>query len=255
MPGSPGRHRALSQTPWALADSLPSLPQAGQVHLWRSPLSLEAAQTQQHYGLLSSEEKQRAAKFHYPEDRDHFINARGILRRLLGQYLSISPTEIAFTFTEFGKPGLAIDTSLSFNISHAGGYGLFGFSSGAPLGVDLEKVDASIEVERLAVRFFSPTEAAAVLALSATDRPAAFFRTWTRKEAFIKAHGKGLSLPLDQFTVTVSLEDPVQFQRIDWAPEMVAEWSLTSFMVREELPGAVVLRGKIQGCSFFDFQG
>lgn len=253
MPGSPGRHRALTQTPWAIAGSFPSLPQAGQVHLWRSPLSLEVVQTQQHYGLLSPDEKQRAAKFHYPEDRDHFINARGVLRRLLGQYLGISPAEVTFTYTKFGKPDLAIETQLKFNISHAGGYGLFGFTSGAPLGVDLEETDDSIEVQRLASRFFSPPEAAAVLALSPNDRPAAFFRTWTRKEAFIKAHGEGLSLPLHQFVVTVSLDAPVQFKQIDWAPEMVAEWSLTSFMVREELPGAVALGGKLQECCFFDF--
>jgi 4'-phosphopantetheinyl transferase len=120
--------------------------------------------------------------------------------------------------------------------------------------VDLEKTDESIEVGRLTSRFFSPNEAATVLALSADDQPAAFFRTWTRKEAFIKAHGEGLSLPLDQFSVTVALEDAVEIRRIDWAPETVTDWSLASFMVRELLPGAIVLRGEFRECFFFDWR-
>ena len=255
MPGSPGRHRALSQTPWAVAGSFPTFPLDGQVHLWRAPLLLDPVQTGCHYGLLSPDEKQRAAKFHYPEDRAHFINARGILRSLLGQYLNLAATEVAFTYSAYGKPDLATEAPINFNVSHAGGYGLFGFTSGAPLGVDLEKIDESIEVERLASRFFSPIEAAAVLALSPHDRPAAFFRTWTRKEAFIKAHGEGLSLPLDQFSVTVPLDERVQLQRIGWAPETVGDWSLASFMVQEGLPGAVVLRGGLREYSFFDWQG
>jgi 4'-phosphopantetheinyl transferase len=204
--------------------------------------------------LLSPEEKQRAAKFHYPEDRDHFINARGILRSLLGRYLNLPAGEINFSYAAYGKPDLATEGPLRFNISHAGGHGLFGFTSGAPIGVDLEKTDLSIEVERLASRFFSPTETTAVLALPPADQIAAFFRTWTRKEAFIKAHGEGFSLPLDQFTVTVALEEEVRIQRIGWAPETTGDWSLASFMVRRGLPGAVVLGEKLKEVCFFDWQ-
>jgi 4'-phosphopantetheinyl transferase len=203
--------------------------------------------------LLSPDEKQRAAKFHYPKDRDHFINARGILRSLLGRYLSLPAGEIAFTYSAYGKPDLATETSLNFNVSHAGGYGLFGFTSGAPLGVDLEKTDKSIEVGRLASRFFSPTEAATVLALPAGDQVAAFFRTWTRKEAFIKAHGEGLSLPLDQFSVTVDLEKVVCLKQINWAPETVEDWSMASFMVMEDLPGGLAVFGRITKLTFLDF--
>jgi 4'-phosphopantetheinyl transferase len=96
-PGNPGRHRTLSQTPWAVPTSFPTLPHAGEVHLWRAGLSLDTVQTGRHYELLSSDEKQRAAKFHYTRDRDHFINARGILRSLLGQYLNLPAAAIAFT--------------------------------------------------------------------------------------------------------------------------------------------------------------
>ncbi|MFT5999070.1 MAG: 4'-phosphopantetheinyl transferase [Neolewinella sp.] len=254
MSGSTGRHRTLNQTPWAVAGAFPTLPLAGQVHLWRAPLSLSPVHTGHHYELLSPDEKQRAAKFHYSTDRDHFINARGILRSLLGQYLNLPAAAIEFTYSAYGKPDLVTDTPLSFNVSHAGGYGLFGFTSGAPLGVDLEKTDESIEVERLVTRFFSPTEAAAVLAFPPDDQPAAFFRTWTRKEAFIKAHGGGLSLPLDQFSVTVDLGDSVKIRHIDWAPETVADWSLASFMVREGLPGAMVFGGEFWEDCFFDYQ-
>ncbi|WP_020568326.1 4'-phosphopantetheinyl transferase family protein [Neolewinella persica] len=250
--GNPGRHRTLSQTPWAVPAFFPTLPQTGEIHLWRANLSLDPIQTSHHYALLSPDEKQRAARFHYPEDRNHFINARGILRSLLGRYLDLPPTAISFTYSAYGKPDLAAEAPLSFNVSHAGGYGLLGFTSGPPLGVDLEKADESIEIERLASRFFSPTEAAAVLALPPTDQVAAFFRTWTRKEAFIKAHGEGLSLPLDQFAVTVDLDQDVGIQRVDWAPEAVDDWSLGSFMVREGLPGAVVLRGRYGEVFFFD---
>lgn len=253
MPGSSGRHLSLAQTPWrACGVPLPELP-PGTVHLWRAALRQPPKVIAQHYELLSVEEKERAAKFYFPEDRDHFINARGILRYLLSRYLQVPAAAVSFQYSTYGKPSLTAETPLHFNVSHAGGYGLFGFTSGGSLGVDLEKTDESIEVKRLVSRFFSPDEAAEVLALPPDARPAAFFRTWTRKEAFIKAHGEGLALPLDQFAVTVPLDEPVEVRQIDWAPNQAGAWSLTSFMVQEELPGAMVVRGKLEELRFFNW--
>lgn len=204
--------------------------------------------------LLSPDEHRRAERFHYPKDRSAFINARASLRRLLGSYLHRPPEAISFDYGAYGKPSLpeTEQTGLNFNLSHAGGYALIGFTTGQPIGVDLEAEDPSIEIERLTERFFSPEESRQVLALPAADRVPAFFRTWTRKEAFLKANGAGLSLPLEEFGVTVNLRKPVRIERIKWAPQEVNNWVLSSFMVTEGLPGAVVVGGRLEGLCFYD---
>lgn len=251
MPAVPARHHSLAETNWRQA--VPAAPPQGtSVHLWRAALDVPETVLEEQYQQLNQQERDRAAAFYYARDRNHFIVARFALRGLLARYLGQPASEINFTYSAYGKPRLADGPDLQFNLSHAGGYALYGFTANPTIGVDLEVIDPTIEVATLAARFFSPAEATSVLSLPADDQPAAFFRTWTRKEAFIKAHGAGLSLPLDQFGVTVDLDAPVRMQRIDWAPEEVGEWSLASFMVTNDLPGAVVVRGSVGEVSFFE---
>jgi len=207
--------------------------------------------------LLPEDETERAAHFHFARDHDRYVIARANLRRLSGRYLGLPGKEVRFQYGEYGKPGFhSVHASrLTFNLSHAGDYALYGFTSGMAIGVDLEAEDHDIEVERLVHRFFSEREARAVLALPVEQRHAAFFRTWTRKEAFIKAHGQGLGLPLERFSVTVDLASPVRLEAVDWAPGQVNDWSMTSFEVAEGVPAAGVissLKGSSLKVSFLD---
>ena len=205
--------------------------------------------------MLSPDELARAERFHYAKDRSAFIIARAGLRWLLGKYLGCAPERLSFRYGAYGKPFIAGpgQGKLDFNLSHAGGYALVGFSSGQPIGVDLEAEDPTIEIERLTQRFFSTAESRQVLALPPTDRVAAFFRTWTRKEAFLKAKGAGLNLPLSGFSVTVSLDAPVRIERINWAPEEAKNFTMSSFMVEAALPGGLVVEGQLSALSFYNF--
>ncbi len=203
--------------------------------------------------LISPPERARAIRFHYPRDSNRYLVARGVLRYLIGNYLNRPPRSLTFGYGPYGKPFLAEDhgSQLFFNLSHAGGYALYAFTTGQPVGVDLEKEDPNIGIEGLTRRFFSPSESSQVLALPDLERVPAFFRTWTRKEAFLKANGAGLSLPLDQFSVTVDINEPVKVARIDWAPEETSKWEAASFMVAEGLPGAVVVGKELRKTSFY----
>lgn len=244
-------HRKLVATTWQPANQV-ALPAPEEVHVWRFRLKAEPATLQQNFQLLANDEQARAGKFHYVEDRDNYILARGTLRRLLAAYQGLPPASLAFRYSQYGKPSLVPASDLCFNLSHAGGYALIAVTTKASIGVDLELVDDSIEIERLTARFFSPAEAREVMRFPTPARAAAFFRTWTRKEAFLKAHGDGLNLPLDQFSITVAPDHPLKIEALDWAPGTEGNWSLDSFMVQTHLPGAIVVAGPIQEVAFFD---
>lgn len=254
---SPGNHRhlTLAETLWEAAPTpWPAPPVVGEAHLWRIQLPGATPPLPEQEQLLAPDEFTRAGRFHYPKDRSAFITARASLRCLLGHYLRRKPEAISFGYGTHGKPFLAGPEpgGLSFNLSHAGGYALIGFTTGRSIGVDLEAEDPSINVERLAERFFSSHEYQKVLALPTAERVPAFFCAWTRKEAFLKAHGAGLGLPLQKFSVTVNQVEPVRIEWIDWAPEETNDWAMAAFMVAEGLPGALVVEGDLTTLRFYD---
>jgi 4'-phosphopantetheinyl transferase len=197
---------------WQL--SLPANTEAfGDVHVWRAALDLSAHQTAQLLSVLSSEEQDRAARFHFEQDRNRFIVARSVLRGILSRYLNIAPREMSFGFTEFGKPYIndIRHDHLAFNVSHAGGWGLFAVSRGRETGIDLEPHRHDVDIQAIGQRFFSTCEFEALSDTFGDRRAALFFQYWTRKEAVMKAIGKGLSIPSGSFDVTqVSGEVPVQ---------------------------------------------
>jgi 4'-phosphopantetheinyl transferase len=177
------------------------------VHLWQRPLQAPEIAVAACYDVLSGEEQERALRFRIERPRSDFILTRGTLRRLVGRYLDIPPKEVRFRYTEHGKPLLDGDVSLHFNVSHSDGLALMAFVKGREVGVDVEKVVPQTEVEKLAERFFSPRERSDLKSYSGDDLRAAFFRCWTRKEAYIKGKGEGLSLPLHQFDVSMKPDD------------------------------------------------
>ncbi|MEP6707251.1 MAG: 4'-phosphopantetheinyl transferase superfamily protein [Pyrinomonadaceae bacterium] len=161
--------------------------------------------------------------------------ARGILRRLLGRYLEMEPDRLRFSYGPHGRPALVepdVGRGLCFNLSHSNGLALYAFTRHREIGIDIERVRPEMVNEQIAERFFAPEEVTSLRALRSDIQLEAFFHCWTRKEAFIKAGGEGLSLPLDRFVVSLRPGEPAAILSIEGDAETAALWSL-----REIRPG------------------
>lgn len=174
------------------------------VHLWKKAFDASPQEMERCSEVLSPEERARAQRFRVEPPRRAFILTRGTLRILLGKYLNQAPNDLSFRYTEFGKPFLNESKELRFNVSHTDGIALLAFVGGPEVGVDVEKIRPVKDLKNLANRFFSPAERDRLNRIAADDElHTAFFRCWTRKEAYIKGKGEGLSIPLHQFDVSL----------------------------------------------------
>lgn len=195
--------------------------------------------------LLSETERARAARFLFPQLAQRFIVAHGRLRLLLARELGIDPADIQFRAGEHGKPHLAGEAALSglqFNLSHSDGWGLVGWAREREIGVDVERWRRMRDERALVHRFFSPHEIAAYESLAPAERTAGFFNCWTRKEAYIKAVGRGLGLPLDSFDVTLDAPPRARLLRQSPQCEDGRSWSLAAPEALSEVSVAVVLQ-------------
>jgi 4'-phosphopantetheinyl transferase len=202
---------------------------SAEVHVWRACLDPDASCVAQLRLTLSADESQRAARFHFPRDRRRFTVARGVLRDILGRYLGVPASELGFRYSAYGKPALADGfdaTGVRFNISHSHEIALFAVTCDREIGVDIEYLGREIDGEEIAEHFFSSQECATLRALPAAAKHEAFFTCWTRKEAYIKAHGEGLSLPLDQFDVSLAPGEPAALLATRSDPREALRWSL-----------------------------
>lgn len=208
----------------------------GEAHVWRIALNPPPERVREFARLLAPDETARAARFHFEKDRRHFTVARGSLRTLLARYLRTTPASLAFDYSHYGKPSLAPRFSTSgilFNLSHSHELALCAVTRGREVGIDIEYMRADMAGEEIAERFFSRVECAALGGLPVEQRVEGFFNCWTRKEAYIKARGEGLSFPLDKFSVSlVPGHAPIALDVFDNAQE-TSRWSL-----RRLLPGA-----------------
>jgi len=178
-----------------------------EVHVWVGSVASAAGYITQFQELLSDDENARASKFRFDKNRHEFIVSRGMLRTLLASYLGGSAAGLRFTYSAYGKPRLEEAKNpgiLTFNLSHSDGVIVCAFARNREVGVDVEKMRQDFSTEEIAERFFSAGERIALRALPAEHRRQGFFNCWTRKEAYIKARGEGLSLPLHQFDVSLS---------------------------------------------------
>jgi 4'-phosphopantetheinyl transferase len=175
--------------------------------------------------LLSADERARADRFRFERDRSRYTVGRGLLRALLGRYLGRRPEDVEVSYGAYGKPHLA-GPGPWFNLAHSGTVALYCVTSAGEIGVDVERDDANFARERIAERFFSPTEVAILRALPEALQPRAFLTCWTRKEAFIKARGDGLSLPLDSFDVSLAPGVPAAIERTAWSIDEPGSWRL-----------------------------
>jgi 4'-phosphopantetheinyl transferase len=217
-----------------------AVPAPTEIHVRYRSLEISDAEREALFALLDSEERQRAGRFRFESSRDAFIASHGWLRAVLGRYLNADPRSIEFTSGKRGKPALQ-GTPLQFNLSHSGAMAACAVARSEEVGIDIEKIRPMSDLERVAQRFFHPEESRKLLALREEDRVPAFFRCWTRKEAYIKALGDGLFAPLDRFEVTLAPGEPVAFVHIDGRPG--AEWSLLGLDVGPDYTGAVAIRG------------
>ncbi len=220
----------------------------GEAHVWRAGLEPGATTLRRLWEILSTDEQERADRFHFQRDREHFVAARGGLREILGRYTGAAPQSLRFSYDYYGKPSLSVDagdTPPRFNVSHSGGVALYAVAAGRAVGVDVERVREDFAGLDIAKNFFSPDEVAALSALPAEERAAAFFDCWTRKEAYIKARGQGLSHPLHLFTVSLTPGRPAALLRTDDDPGEAARWSLVELFPGEGYRGALAFEGEL----------
>jgi 4'-phosphopantetheinyl transferase len=217
---------------WAQAQ-LPRPFPRGRIDVWRLRLDeppTEASATI----ILSPDEAKRANRFHFERDRIYFSQCRSTLRRLLASYLAMPAAEISFEYLASGKPRLIAAQNphgLQFNVSHSANMALIAVGSYHQLGVDIEKIRADVDTTSLAERFFSLRERAGLQALPEQLGVSGFFACWTRKEAFLKATGEGLSFPLADFSVSTHPDrDPV-LEEIKGNTEAGKQWFLADLSV------------------------
>lgn len=202
--------------------------------------------------ILVARRKQRAERYHFPQHKRRYIAAKGNLRRLLARYLKIPAEQILFYFNAHGKPLLSPEEehqSIHFNSSDSHELAIYAFTLSAPIGIDLEWMKKSIEAQSLAERFFSNTESQALALIEMENKEQAFYKLWTRKEAFIKAIGEGLSFPLKEFEV--SLDDPATLLTIHGSSQLAADWFLFGFQPEDEYMAAVACQQKGLGLTFY----
>jgi 4'-phosphopantetheinyl transferase len=195
--------------------------------------------------LLSRDEREHAAKFRYAVHRRNYIVARASLRQLLAERLHMPARAIELVKAKHGKPRLAsvhASAEVEFNLSHSGILALYAFTRGRAVGVDVEPIREVPDADDLAERFFSPAETASLRALPLDRRSLAFLACWTRKEAFIKALGLGISRSLDAFDVTTDPDAPARITRIEERIDGVANWAMLAFTPYPQYVAAVAYR-------------
>ena len=178
------------------------------IHLWHASPQRCESWLAGFTSLLSSDEDDRRMRFHFEGDRQDFAFAHGMLRSVLAEYLKADPQKLRFGYSAHHKPFLADpESELRFNLSHTQGAVMLGICRGREIGVDVERFREDFDPREIATRFFSEAEQRALKGLPQTEQRQGFFRCWTRKEAFLKARGHGLSFPLDLFDVSTGAED------------------------------------------------
>lgn len=221
----------------ALLDEFPLMP--SRVHVLHASLERSPEELARFHDTLTGGERERAARFRFEIHRRRFIAARGLLRQTLGIYLDISPGDVRFAYGPKGKPYVGGD--LQFNASDSGDIAMLAFALEMPLGIDVEQIRALHDLEGLAHRFFSPAEWTAIDLLPFEERVDAFFRTWTRKEAFVKATGDGLSYGLDQFDVAPT--GRARMLDIKNSAAEASHWSMRDIALPPGYIGALAFRG------------
>jgi 4'-phosphopantetheinyl transferase len=230
------------QSVWSLPPETLAL-QPAHVDIWRVSLKLPVKVRDRLEAILSEDEKERAARFHFAADRERFIAAHGCLRDVLSRYLSRAPDQFHFSTNAHGKPALN-GHNVEFNLSHSGDFALIAIAQECRVGVDVERIRSGISSHVIAQQYFSTSEFEELQSLPLEQRETAFFTCWTRKEAYIKAQGQGLSLPLKSFDVSLLPNAPAILRATRPNSDEAARWMLLALDVDPCYQAAVAAEGK-----------
>ena len=223
--------------------------QSNQLHIWQINRSQSDKTLDALWEFLSDDEKARAERFRFPRDRNRYIAGRGAMRDILSRYVQHAPQALRFYYGLNGKPYLTTEfnsASLYFNLSHSNELALLGVFPAADIGIDIEFAREKFSGKDIAERYFSEFEISELESLPETHKVAGFFNCWTRKEAFIKALGDGLSRPLSQFDVTLKPEAEAKLLRTEWDTEEAKKWVLQDISVAPKYHAAVAVKAKIK---------
>jgi 4'-phosphopantetheinyl transferase len=226
---------------------------ANESHLWKIDLRCES--TAEMNASLSRDEHDRAARFHFEKDRQRFRIAHASLRIILGRYLDLAPASLAFAQTEYGKPFLINHEAagVHFNLSHSKDLALVSVTREREVGVDIEFMRSNFATIDVAEHFFSVAEVYTLTGLDPDHRTQGFFNCWTRKEAYIKARGEGLSLALDSFDVSLAPDVPVALLQTRFDPTDVSRWSLHEIFPAPDYAAAIAIERGASTLSFRHF--
>ena len=217
-----------------------------EVHVRIASLDWPKSEMKHFENILAEDEINRANRFHFKKDRERFVAGRGLLRMILSSYVGLPPGEIIFTYGSRGKPGLARQEgrrSIEFNLAHSGGTAIYAITRDRAVGVDIEAFQPDFPTEDVARNFFSLAELGALRSLPKDMQSVAFFKCWTRKEAFIKALGDGLSCPLSDFDVSLTPGEAAKLLHVGWAPEEISRWCIEDINAIAGCAAAVIFSG------------
>lgn len=219
----------------------------GEVHVWLADLDAPPHASAAYRSLLDAAESERAGRLRFEHLRLRFICGRGILRQLLGRYLGMAPAALTFRYGSYGKPELAATPSarrLAFNLAHTQNLAVYAFALAPRIGVDVEQVREVHDRHQIVERFFSLRERQAIAALPDSEREEAFFLCWTRKEAYLKALGAGITCPLDRFSVSLTPGEPAVLLESAAEEQANGDWTLLAFTPTTEHRAAVAVEGR-----------
>ncbi len=246
---------ALARQSWQKGPASPVL-WPNEVHVWRARLD---APWSNNFDLsLSEDDRERAACFRFEGDRHRFSIARASLRKILGRYLKTNASGLRFDSGAYGKPGLVENQNtldLRFNLSHSHQLALIAITRGREVGVDVEFMRADFANDEVAAHFFSPAEVKQLVRMPAELKTRSFFNCWTRKEAYIKARGEGLSHPLDQFDVSFAPDTAAALLNSRLDPTEVSRWSFEELSPHPAYAAALTVEGNFSRLLLWDFQG
>lgn len=224
------------------------------VHVWTVSLDVSESCVLSMRQLLSADEVVKSDRFYFERDRTHYIVCRGVLRELLSHYLNIPACELVFRYGTHGKPVIQMgQNQVHFNVSHSAGLAIIGVTKGQHIGVDVEHIRPGLDTMSIAQRFFSTSEFTQLKMLPEELQQEAFFACWTRKEAFIKARGDGLSLPLENFDVSVDPREQPQLLAVRSLAEEVSEWCMYQMQPQPNYVGAVAVKGLVSEVSVYSW--
>lgn len=217
-----------------------------QIHIYKIKLGTEPLAHEKE-NILSTDERERAERFKFPIHRQRFITCHSALREILGKLLNLPPAEIQFSCNKYGKPSLKNLTDqkrLSFNLSHSEEMAVVGCAWDTEIGIDIEKIKPIDNVADLTKRYFSENESNQFTQAENNEKMRVFFNGWTAKEAFIKAHGKGLSMDLKSFEVDIGNHHQPKLLYVKWDPAESDRWSFYRFEPQKDSLATLVYRGK-----------